>query len=368
MKSRLLDIFIIVLIIALGVYFFELVQGTGELAAKFREQQVQARSLIEEIGDAKEENHILFEKLRASQLEIQDLKKSMENEAAQNPEAPNIKIVESVKPQDASYSAAQEKFQKVPRRAANKKIITTQNFLIIGQNKGLADSIILAAIDSARRRIALVSIPRDLFVNGRKINEYNSLYGSEILKEKIEDITGLTVQKYFVMDFEAFATIIDALGGIDIYVEKPIYDKAFPDSNGNYTAYSVEAGSHHMNGEEALKYARSRFSTSDFDRALRQQQIIRSIQERVVNFDFLNNLDKVSAIYNAITVGIDTDITVDDVVQYLQNYQHFTIQTGNVLSTANLLYSTYNISGQYILLPKSGDFREIQEFIQELID
>lgn len=360
MKSRLPDIFIILLIVALGVYFFELVQGTSELAVKFREQQVQARSLIEEIGDAKEENHVLFEKLQESQLEIRDLKKSVEGEAAQNLEALNIKIIESVK--------LQEESQKVPRRAADKKVIATRNFLIIGQNKGLADSIILAAVDSARRRITLISIPRDLFVNGRKINEYNSLYGSAILKEKVENVTGLSVQKYFVMDFGAFATIIDALGGIDIYVEKPIYDKTFPDGGGGYTAYSIEAGSHHMNGEEALKYARSRSSTSDFDRAFRQQQIVRALQERVVNFDFLNNLDKISAIYNAITGGIDTDITVDNVVQYLQNYQHFAIKAGNVLSTANLLYSTYNISGQYILLPKRGDFKEVQEFIQELID
>ncbi len=122
-----------------------------------------------------------------------------------------------------------------------------------------------------------------------------------------------------------------------------------------------------MDGAEALKYSRSRHSTSDFDRSKRQQQIMKAVHERVINFDFLHHLDAIRALYDAIATNVSTDISFADALEYIEKFQDFTTQSGETLSTGNLLYSTANTRGQYILLPRSGDFVEMQNYIRGLV-
>lgn len=361
LKHKLLDIFIVLLIVALGVFFFKLVQGNNELASKVHKQEFQAKIFIEEIGDTKEENNVLFRELN----ELKDSVDDLGNIAKKS----NDLVIKSASAEASASATAEAKIKtKVPRiKQPIYSLTSTQNFLIAGQHKQLTDTIMVAAVNPGDKTITLISLPRDLYINGRKINEYYELYGADSFRENVEKITGLQIHKFVIFNFDGFRTVIDGLGGIDIYVSKAINDYAYPDGSGEYTTYSVSAGSHHMDGLEALKYARSRHSTSDFDRAERQQQIMHAVQERVINFNFLNNLDKIGGLYNAISDATETDISIADIVKFVQDYQYFTIESGNVLSTSNLLYSTYNIKGQYILLPKGDDFGVIKKYVGELL-
>lgn len=255
---------------------------------------------------------------------------------------------------------------KIPEERL-KPVVQTLNILIVGHRSRLADSLMLAAVDRETKKIKLLSIPRDLAVNGRRINGYLSVSGIEVLKDRVEEVLDIEVHKYVVFDFSAFETVIDALGGIDVHVGKNLHDARFPQGDGTYGALSIEAGSHHMDGALALAYARSRHSTSDFDRAKRQQQIVRAVQERVVNFDFITNIDLLQAIYDALSKNIETTISFLDLAVYLRDFSDFRAESVGVISTGNLLYATKNKSGQYILLPRGGDFGEIQKFVRDML-
>lgn len=350
-KHKILDVFLLILVVAAGAFFFKFVRGNLALEEKVNLQALQASSLIEEVGQTKEENRILYEKLQAAQGEFEELKKS------------RVLPVE--------FFAAEpvvSETEKIPRPQTLPDLPQTANFLVIGQHKKLADTIMIAAANTEAQKITLVSLPRDLVVNGRKINEYLSLYGSEMLRQKVETVSSISIHHTVVLNFEAFEAIIDALGGIDVHAERAIYDPLYPNGGGGYAVYSIDAGSHHLSGAEALQYARSRHSTSDFDRAKRQQQILTAVQERILNFDFLSNASGLKDLFSALANSIETDLSIDEMISYAQSLRSFSVESGNVISTENFLYSSANIGGQYILLPRGGNWGKIQRYVRELLN
>jgi anionic cell wall polymer biosynthesis LytR-Cps2A-Psr (LCP) family protein len=151
-------------------------------------------------------------------------------------------------------------------------------------------------------------------------------------------------------------------------VRKDIYDPYFPTQNNGYAVYSIEEGSHHFNGKEALDYARTRKTTSDFDRSERQQQILQAIRVKLKRFNILEDLEKSIELFETAINGIKTDIDVFEALYYFKLYQNYPIESNNVLSNNNLLYSTRSFDGQYILLPKTGGFDEIKAQISALIN
>lgn len=348
LKHKLLDFFLLLLTFSLGIFFFQLVRGNLELGRRVAFQASQASVLIDEVGEAKEENQALYEKLQKAEEKISNLQQSL-----------SFNRSGAV----AQASSEPEKISRVPELP---NIPNTKNFLLVGHHKRLADTIMLAAVSEARAKITLVSLPRDLVVNGRKINEYLSLFSAEKLQEKVEEITGLPLAGYAVIDFRAFETIIDELGGIDVHVPTAIYDPLYPDGFGNYTLYAIDAGSYHLNGAEALKYARSRHSTSDFDRAKRQQQILLAVQERILNFEFLKRMEEVKEIFEALAGSLETNFGFFEIAEAISKYRHFSVESGNVISTENFLDSGTNIAGQYILTPRSGNFGKIRKWVREV--
>ncbi len=340
-KSKWLDVTLAVMVFVVGFFFFRFVRGNLVLEEKVNLQALQASALIEEVGQTKEENQMLYEQLRSAKVEFESLKNNSTPIVAPAP--------------------------KVFRPQVLPEPAKTKNFLVVGHHRNLADSIIIAAVDEVAQKTTLISIPRDLFVNGRKINEYLSLYGAQTLREKVEAVSGLEMYRAVVVDFSAFEAIIDAFGGIDVNVERAIYDPLYPNGKGGYMIYSITVGSHHLSGAEALQYARSRHSTSDFDRAKRQQQILTAIQERVLNLDFVGDFGKLKEIFSALFSSVETDLSLDEIISYATSFRYFPIERGNVISTENFLYASANISGQYILLPRGGNWTKIQRYVRELL-
>ncbi len=345
-----------IVVVTVGVFFYQLVRDSKNLEESVRQQEYRAGVLMEEVGQAKQDNTLIFQRMLETQKVLDKFEVIPETGLQDPNSAGNLNLASG---------------EKVPRAVAVQPswlpINHTRNYLVIGQNSNLADSIMLVAVEEATKAITLISIPRDMYVNGRKINEYLSLYGIEIFKEKIALVTAMGIDGYAIINFDSFEKIIDSLGGIDLNVPSAIYDAQYPNGRGAYEVYSLSAGSHHLTGTEALKYARSRHSTSDFDRAGRQQQILKSVQERLLNFDFINNLGKIKEIYEGVTNSLETDMSFLELVDSLSKYRDYSTKSGNVISTSNFLYSTYNIAGQYILLPRGGDFSKIQEYIRGLL-
>ena len=202
------------------------------------------------------------------------------------------------------------------------------NMLILGldrrseQNSVVrSDTMILATVYPAGPRVALLSIPRDLYVEipGNGTNRINTAHfwgeneaeggGAQLAMQTVAQNLGVPVEHYVRVDFGAFRAIIDAVGGIDVVVEEAIVDDAYPTDDYGTMRIEIPAGPQHMDGETALRYARSRHGSSDFDRARRQQQILTALARRLLEPQVWPALPAVAQVAME---DLDTDLTARD--------------------------------------------------------
>jgi LCP family protein required for cell wall assembly len=239
----------------------------------------------------------------------------------------------------------------------------------------LTDSIQVFSYDKTVHKSSIVSIPRDLFITIHnqtkdKINSayeygfYHSGNSLQFIKDKISEITGVYIDEVVIFDFSSFKQIIDALGGIDITLATP-----FDESKEWGFKFHLPVGLNHMDGQTALYYARSRYSSSDFDRSRRQQQIIFAIKDKLLKLNFFGDPVKSFSILTLIRSDIKTDIGVWNISQLLDlaNQVKFDQIKRLVISTDNLVTESTR-DGVYILLPKTGNLREIKQFFQDSLD
>jgi LCP family protein required for cell wall assembly len=191
------------------------------------------------------------------------------------------------------------------------------------------DTIIVVTVDPTAKTAAMLSIPRDLYLpipgNGEdRINAAN-VYGewhdypgggSALVKRTIEANFGIPIDYYVMVDFQGFEKIIDTLGGIDIEVPQTLHDTQYPDPRPGdpyaYTTVHFDPGWQHMDGARALVYARSRMSTSDFDRARRQQQVLLAIRDKVLSQGLITNLTKSPQLVSTLLGMVKTDMPLDE--------------------------------------------------------
>ena len=163
-----------------------------------------------------------------------------------------------------------------------------------------SDSIMLVRTDPSRHRLAYLSIPRDLRVEvpgygANKINAAFQFGGPTLALRTVKDLTGLDVNHVAFVDFAHFKELIDAVGGIDIAVKKPILSNKFdcpyrsPARCGRWPGWHFAKGKQHMDGRRALIFSRIREnrldpSETDFARAARQQQVIQATAAKVTGF------------------------------------------------------------------------------------
>ena len=197
------------------------------------------------------------------------------------------------------------------------------NFLFLGiggeehiSGNYLTDTIILAIFVPQNKRAAVISIPRDLLVRSRKsgyFTKINALYpmGIAFTKEKIEEITGLTLDYYAVLDLNGVEKIVDTIGGIYVRRDEDLVDKLFPNGNYGYETYEVNEGWRYLNGEEAVKYIRTRHTAGgDFDRMKRQQEVARAIKKKAEGLKSFAGLPKLLSLYKALKEHLATDLEI----------------------------------------------------------
>lgn len=242
----------------------------------------------------------------------------------------------------------------------------------------LTDTIIVLSIDTNKKNATLISVPRDIYLRipgTTKKDKINAAYligeeklpnggGLELSKRAVEYVTGLYINNVVSVDFKAFKEIIDELGGVDVYLDKEFReDKQWGGIN-----FYVAPGWQHLEGDFVLYYVRSRYSSNDFDRGRRQQQVLVAMKDKAMQLGFLANPLKINSVLDTLERNIRTDLTIFEIVKLSK----LTSQIENssikhtVLSTENYLLQTY-INGAYVLLPKDGNFEEIRKMAREIL-
>lgn len=257
------------------------------------------------------------------------------------------------------------------------KSSNVKNFLIAGKHGSLTDTLILANLNEANGSVSLLSIPRDLYIDGRKINSIYASDGLAALEQNIESITGQEIDNHILIDMYAFIDVVDYLGGVTVNLAEPIMDPTYKTfDNGVWSTMYFSAGEHTLNGKQALRLARSRFTSSDFDRAARQQLILGSLKDKLANLQ-LGNAKAIAQIGLTMLGKTETDLPLHQAVGYFLKYRNFDIASQSVLSTANILVSTYSNlyndrqcancgKGGYILVPQNNDWSILKTYVSSV--
>jgi LCP family protein required for cell wall assembly len=230
------------------------------------------------------------------------------------------------------------------------------NILLLGSDQRPNDSgfrtdtIILLTINPAEGTAHLTSFPRDLYVYipGWTVQRINTAFahgGFDALALTMEYNFGVQPDRYALINLWSFIDVIDNLGGINVEVGRSLCDH-----RDNYGNYCVDQGTEYMDGETALWYVRSRYSTSDFDRGRRQQEVILAIFNRLLSLNGLQQAPELYAIYRE---NVTTNMAFEDMVDYLplaanlaisRNIERYYIGPAQVINWINY-------SGAMVLLP-----------------
>jgi len=195
------------------------------------------------------------------------------------------------------------------------------NILVLGsdyrpESGYRTDVFMLLSIYPKEGTASILSFPRDLYVylpgiGNQRINVAQPFGGFALSKATLEENFGVTADYYIMTNFQGFKGIINSLGGITVNAGSYLSDHCeLPqgDASKNCTIY---AGPNYMNGDTALWYVRSRYSTSDFDRTRRAQEVMFAIFEKLMSLDALS---RVPELYNLYLSSVETDMGLADIV------------------------------------------------------
>lgn len=269
-----------------------------------------------------------------------------------------------------------------------------------GENHGggyLTDTIILTSIEPSTKKVSFLSIPRDLTVpieskNGvvwRKINNINAYAEAETsgsggiaVCQALSDILEIPIDYFIRMDFDGFVNIINELGEIKIYVENTLEDYQYPiigqeeaePYESRFEHLYIEEGWQEMDGELALKYARSRHASgiegSDFARARRQQKIIEAVKEKLLSKYIIFKPRLITNIINEVQDHLSTNLKIWEILKLWDISKE--IKKDDIInkvldnSANGLLSNIITEEGAYILTPSSGDFSEIKYLVHNI--
>lgn len=200
----------------------------------------------------------------------------------------------------------------------------------------LADAIIIASWNPKLKSVSMISIPRDLYIDMTtadirwRINQaFSTAYynndrsldmAAKMLAEEVEEITSIKAPYYAIVDFNGFKWVIDAIGWIEVDVPERIYDTTYPnDANRGYITFHVERWLQLMDGTTALRYARSRHSSSDFARSARQQQIIEATMKAILRKENIQNVSTIKKLYDEYTKMVTTNVSNKEIVGMIKH-------------------------------------------------
>ena len=218
------------------------------------------------------------------------------------------------------------------------------NLLLLGSGdeshdgKDLTDTMMVVSIDPKTKSAILLSLPRDLYVldtenmGAARINSlYRDYKGYLKYTDKLDEARaseqaimelgkevgihlGIDIHYIAKIDFIGFVQAIDELGGVDVDVPYDIVDVEYPGPNYSFETFELTRGMHHLDGETALKYVRSRHTSSDFGRSARQQQLLKALAEKVQKEGFLRNAGRITNLLGIIGDHTQTTMTTREIL------------------------------------------------------
>lgn len=303
------------------------------------------------------------------------------------------------------------------------------NILVLGMRGAdlpggglLADSIQVVSIKPSEKKIAMISIPRDLYVtvpgtqDKQKINAVHALgeeksegQGLEDMKTVVSEVTGLPIHYAVSINFAGFKQLVDAIGGVEVTLDKPFSEplqfneahvcdsEVFTVPTGEYeikkktdkktgiekiTAkyplctnpdtecggnFQLPAGKQTLNGEQALCFVRSRKTSSDFERAKRQQLVMQLVKDKMLSLGTLTDFSKVNGMLDSLGDNVRSDMQLWEMQAFYDLYRDMggDIQYyQRVLedSDEGLLYHPDDeTTAGYILLPRGDSYDRIHD-------
>ncbi|EKD92527.1 MAG: putative transcription regulator [uncultured bacterium] len=306
-----------------------------------------------------------------------------------------ITLAEEFSFKEVVLSAFSEKIKTDEENHTNILLLGTGNATHSGAN--LTDTMIVASIDHDLKWVSMLSIPRDFYVTipelygGNRVNSIFELYAEqamfqenlteeaayqkayEVLAKNISEITGIPIHYYARIDFDAFVEVVDSIEGIDVNIQEDIVDPFYPAEDGTlgYQTFSIKKGPHHLDGKTALKYVRSRKTSSDFARANRQQEVLQAIKEKALSLGVLTNASKLKDLYDAFNSNFDTNLNWSEMVYLAKLASKMGresvsswVLSDDPLSAGGFLYTPERelYGGAYVLVPYQSDYKDIRTF------
>jgi LCP family protein required for cell wall assembly len=262
------------------------------------------------------------------------------------------------------------------------------NILMLGRGGAeneapdLTDTLLVASVDLENQSVALLSIPRDMYVkvdgSGMKINAAYSTGKSNALSDgkskdaaetdgiktaisAVREVAGVPIHKYVLTDYKAFRDVVNALGGVDVNVKEPIFD--------NFTGWRFKAGPQTMDGDTALKYVRTRQGSArgDFDRNENQRNLLIAMRKKATSTGIVANPVRLNSLANAIQKNIRTDMSIDEaktIFEKTKTMEDNKIKSLDLAKPDDPLVTTGNLGGQSIVRPAAGlyDYSKIRAY------
>lgn len=239
------------------------------------------------------------------------------------------------------------------------------------------DTMMVASIDPLGKRLTVLSLPRDLWVEipGFQVDRINQAYylgqayeypggGQALAIETVESVLGLPIDHYLAINFDAFVETVDLIGGIVIDVPDAIDDPTYPDRCYGYEPFRIGAGEQRLDGASALKYARTRATFGgDVDRAGRQQAVVLAVRDQVTQLGMIPQLISQSPqLWQTFQKNVRTDLTLNEIIQLAllgQEIPRENIQTAVI--DYSYVYNETTPDGRQVLVPNREEIRGLRE-------
>lgn len=251
----------------------------------------------------------------------------------------------------------------------------------------LSDTMIVASYDTQSKAISMVSIPRDFYAEmpgGGYYTKLNAAHaygeqdkeggGPDAAETAIEKISGLPIHYFVRVDFTGLVEVVDAVGGVTVDVERDFCDYGYTKA-AYYNPVCFKAGEQVMDGETALKYARSRKASgvegSDFARSRRQQRILIAIKEKVMSTETAFNPSKILKIMTALGKHLKTNLGMDELARAFElskGVDTNAVINKNLDPATGLVAASSGTAAGYILIPTEGqgEYGDIHDFFRNV--
>ena len=240
--------------------------------------------------------------------------------------------------------------------------------------KARSDVNILAAVNPVTKRVALINTPRDYYVDLAGTSDkdkltHAGLYGVETSMETLGNLYGVNVDHYIRINFAGFISIIDALGGVDVYSDQAFTSVGSP---GYYDPTTFAEGWNHLDGKSALAFARERhaFASGDIQRGINQMKVIDAMMNKIKSPTVLMSFSKLmDAVSDCFVTSLSQEQISALVRMQLASLSDWDIQSYTVTGTGGKSSQCYSAKGQslYVMKPDENSVNQAKELIASVL-